>query len=295
MVTGASGLIGQALLAHLREKGHQVFPAIRTTKPIEGEVIRWDPERGFIDYRDLEGVEVFINLAGESIADGRWTSEKKERIRRSRVESTNFLAQIAASLEKKPRLFINASAIGFYGSQGDSILTESSPQGSGFLAEVCQEWEEATHYARREGIRTCQIRFGMVLSPKGGALPKMLPPFRMGLGGKMGNGKQWWSWIALEDAVRAIQHVIDQPDLEGPINVVSPFPVTNSEFTQTLGHILQRPTFLPFPAPFARIAFGEMADELLLASQRALPDKLLKTGFSFTLPKLDVALQALLS
>lgn len=290
IITGASGLIGSALITYLNSKGHTVFPVIRSVEPLEGEGIRWDPDKGFIDYRDLTAIDVVINLSGESVVSGRWNEEKKARIVYSRVNSTNFLSQVIGSLEQKPRLLINASAIGYYGSQGTSILTEESPQGEGFLSEVCAEWESATESARRAGIRTCLMRFGLVLSNKGGALENMIPPFKLCMGGKIGSGKQYWSWIAIDDLVKSVEHVINHNDLEGPINIVSPFPVTNLEFTQTLGKILNRPTIFPLPAFMARLVFGEMADDLFLTSQRVEPDKLLKSGFTFVYPKLDEAL-----
>lgn len=294
VITGSSGLIGSALIPYLRARGHNVSPVVRSIEATHHDHIRWDPERNFIDYRDLDEVDVIINLSGENIAEGRWTDAKKDKILKSRVNSTNFLAQVIASLKHKPKCFINASAIGFYGSQGDSILTEKSPKGTGFLSDVCSAWENATDYARREGVRTCLLRFGIVLDEKGGALANMLPPFKAGLGGKIGSGDQWWSWIALEDLCAIISHVIEQPDIEGPVNVVSPFPVTNKEFTKTLGAVLGRPTFLSIPKFAARFVFGEMADEMMLSSQRVEPDKLVATNFSYKYPKLDQALKSMI-
>ena len=294
MITGASGLVGSALIPYLGKRGHDVCAIVRSVKPLGAATIRWDPEKGFIDYRDVSDVDVIIHLSGENIGEGRWTKEKKEKILVSRVHSTNFLAQILASLERKPRLLLSASAVGFYGSQGNAILTEKSPKGSGFLSDVCEKWEGAADPARRAGIRTCFARFGMILSPKGGALKSLLPPFKYGMGGKIGSGRQWWSWIALEDVCSALAHLIETPELEGAINVVSPFPVTNLEFTKTLGSVLHRPTLMPLPAPLARLAFGEMADELMLASQRAIPDKLIATSFTFRYPRLEDALKVML-
>lgn len=291
IITGASGLIGKALVTYLKEKGHEVHPVIRSTEPAANDEIRWDPERGFIDYRDLHDIDVVINLSGDNISSGRWTDNKKAEILYSRVNSTNFLAQIIGTLEKKPKVLINASAIGFYGDQGNAILTESSSKGEGFLADVCEKWEMATDSARRHGIRTCLLRFGMVLSEKGGALAAMLPPFKSGFGGRIGSGDQWWSWVALPDLCRAVEFVMTHADIEGPVNVVSPFPVTNKEFVKTLGKVLDKPTVLPMPAFLAKVIFGEMAKELMLASQRVEPDKLLKSNFSFEYPKLEQALK----
>jgi uncharacterized protein (TIGR01777 family) len=290
IVTGASGLVGSALIPYLKAQGHNVFPLIRTTDPGHGDEIRWDPDKGFIDYRDLTAIDVVINLSGENIAEGRWTEEKKSHILYSRVNSTNFLAQVISTLEQKPKMLLNASAVGYYGSQGNAILTEKSDKGTGFLADVCSEWESAVDPARRAGIRTCLMRFGMVLSSQGGALASMVPPFKMGMGGRIGSGEQYMSWIGIGDLVRAVEFLITHNELEGPINIVSPYPVTNQEFTRELGRKLGRPTFFPLPAFLARIVFGEMADDLFLASQRVEPDKLIRAGFTFNEGTLKAAL-----
>ena len=290
IITGASGLVGSALVPHLREKGHNVFPVVRTTDPVNEDQIRWDPDKGFIDYKDLTAIDCVINLSGENIAEGRWTEEKKAHILHSRVNSTGFLSQVIASLDPKPKMLINASAVGYYGSQGNSVLTEESPKGKGFLSDVCSEWEAATEHARRAGIRTCLLRFGMVLSSEGGALEGMIAPFKMGMGGKIGSGEQYYSWIDIDDLVKAVEFAMDNNQLEGPINVVSPYPVMNYEFTKALGSRLNRPTFIPLPAFLARLAFGQMADELFLASQRVEPAKLIKAGFKFEYPKLKESL-----
>jgi len=242
----------------------------------------------------LDRVDAVIHLAGESIATGRWTPAKKNRILASRVDSTRTLASAMAKLHPRPRVLVCASAIGYYGHRADETLTESSATGTGFLAEVCQAWEAAADAALQSGIRVVHLRFGMILSARGGALAKMLTPFRFGGGGIIGNGRQYWSWVTLDDVVRAILFAVERDQLVGPVNVVSPQPVTNREFTQTLGSVLHRPTVLPMPAPVARMALGEMADELLLASTRVLPATLTRAGFQFQHPKLKEALHALL-
>lgn len=294
IVTGASGLVGTALIPYLQSLGHEVLKVIRSTEPLEINDIRWDPERGFIDYRDLDQIDVVINLSGSNIADERWSEKKKNAIYYSRINSTNFLSQVLGSLKVKPRLLINASAIGYYGDRGASILTEKSESGEGFLANVCKDWEGATEYARREGIRTVLLRFGMVLSQEGGALKSMLGPFKKGFGGRVGSGEQWWSWIAIDDLCHIVGHVIDHNEIEGPVNVVSPYPVTNKDFTLILGSLLERPTIFPFPKFLVKLVFGEMGTELMLASQRVEPDKLIKTDYHFLYPKLDQALSNLL-
>jgi hypothetical protein len=286
LVTGSTGLIGSRLAALLTGGGDSVVPLVRRS-PRTGEV-RWDPD-GSVDAAALEGADAVVHLAGESIV-GRWTDAKKAKIRESRVRGTRVLAEALAGLERPPRVLACASAIGFYGDRGDERLDESSPQGAGFLPEVCRDWEAAAAPARGKGIRVANLRFGMVLSPHGGALAKMLPPFRIGAGGIIGSGRQYWSWIALDDAVGAIHHVLQTDALHGPVNAVAPQSVTNREFTKTLGKVLSRPTFLPMPAFAARLALGEMADALLLASARVEPKKLTAAGYPFALPGLEEAL-----
>jgi uncharacterized protein (TIGR01777 family) len=294
LVTGASGLVGKSLIPFLQSKGHDVKPIVRSTTPLGNDVIRWDPERGFIDYKDVEGTEVFINLSGENIGDGRWDAEKKSKILNSRVEATNFLAQVLASMSVKPKLLINSSAIGYYGDRGSEVLTEKSDPGTNFLAEVCSQWEEATQYARREGVRTVLLRTGMVLTPQGGALKNLLTPFSLGLGGTIGSGKQYYSWITLDDLLNIFQHIISHPIIEGPVNAVTPNPVTSREFAKAIGKVLSRPTLLPLPSILARLILGEMADNLLLASERVKPEVLEKTGYKFLYPTLVPALKHLL-
>ena len=239
----------------------------------------------------LEGIDGVVHLAGENIADGRWTEAKQRRIRDSRIDGTRLLCERLAQAEDKPSVLVCASAVGFYGDRGDEPLDERSARGSGFLAEVCEAWEEACQPARDAGIRVVNLRIGVVLSADGGALAKMLPPFRFGLAGKLGNGKQWMSWISLDDLVGAIDHALTHEEIEGPVNAVSPNPVTNAEFTSALGRVLSRPTALTMPAIGARVVFGKLADELLLSSIRAQPRALLASGFRFEHPDLETALR----
>ena len=290
LVSGSSGLVGTSLVPRLREAGDEVRCLVRRPIEREGE-IRWSPEEHSIQGARLEGFSGVVHLAGESIADGRWSDAKMRRIRDSRVEGTRLLAESLASLAHKPSVLVCASAIGFYGDRGQQVVDEQARPGSGFLADVCRDWEDACDPARQAGIRVVNLRFGVVLSPRGGALGKMLLPFRLGLGGKIGSGKQWMSWIEVDDAVAAISHALRTPTLSGPVNTVSPSPVTNAEYTKTLGRVLSRPTLFSMPAIGARLAFGKMADELLLASIRAEPRALLAMGFEFSHPQLEGALR----
>jgi len=292
-VTGSSGLIGSALVRLLAAEGHEVGRVVRSTAP-EG-ARRWDPGAGHVDAAAVNGVDAVVHLAGENIAAGRWSAARKARIRASRVEGTRVLAEAVAGADPRPQALLCASAMGFYGDRGDDRLTEASTSGRGFLAEVSREWEEACAPARDRGVRVVNLRFGIVLSAAGGALAKMLLPFRLGAGGAVGSGRQWWSWVALDDAVGAIRHALVTPGLVGPVNVVAPNPVTNAEFTRTLGRVLARPTLLPVPAFAVRLALGEMADALLLASTRIVPDRLQQTGYAFRHPELEGALRHLLA
>lgn len=294
LLTGSHGLVGSALTRALIADGHEVRPLVRFATGYGSHEIEWNPERYSIAMSRIEGFDALIHLAGESIAEGRWTDEKKKRIRESRVKGTRLLAESITTLKQPPRMFLCASAIGYYGNRADELLTEESAPGDDFLAGVCVEWEEATRAASEKGIRTANMRFGIILDTKGGALAKMLPPFRMGIGGKIGNGKQWMSWIALEDVVHAIQHALANETLIGPINYVAPNPVRNAEFTKALGKVLSRPTIFPIPAFGVRLAFGEMADALLLSSQRVQPTILEASGFQFTYPTLANALTHIL-
>lgn len=279
LISGSSGLIGSALKVDLEGAGHEVAALPRT----------------FEDPIDFSGVDAVVHLAGESIATGRWTPAKKRRIRESRVKGTAQLAKQIAHSEKKPAVFICASAIGYYGDRADDNLDESSEIGTGFLPEVCKEWEDATRSAEEAGIRTVRLRTGMVLSNAGGALQKMITPFKLGGGGVLGSGRQYMSWISLDDEVAIIRYLINNPTINGSVNLVSPNPVTNKEFTKTLGKILRRPTILPIPSFAVRLLFGEMGDALLLSSTRVYPRKLLDSGYEFKHPSLDTALRNILS
>ncbi|MBI3291924.1 MAG: TIGR01777 family protein [Elusimicrobia bacterium] len=291
LVSGTSGLVGSALVPALTVGGHRVIRLVRSQPKPGEEAIRWDPLVGMIDAAGLERAEAVVHLAGENIAGGRWTAAKKAKIRHSRVKGTWLLCEAIARLAQPPKVVLCASAIGYYGDRGEELLTEESAPGSGFLAEVCREWEKATEPAVQRGVRVVQLRFGMVLSPAGGALAKMLLPFRMGIGGVLGSGRQYMSWITLNDVVGVIQHALTTDTLKGPVNVVTPHPVTNREFTKTLGRVLGRPTLFPIPAFAARVVFGEMADELLLASTRVQPTRLVATGYRFRSPELEEALR----
>ena len=293
-VTGASGLVGSALVPALTSTGHRVLRLVRGAggAPAAGEPIaRWDPESGALEASALAGVDALVHLAGESVASGRWTESKKRRIRSSRVDATRRLAGALARLERPPRVLVTASAVGYYGDRGSELLREESAPGAGFLAEVCREWEAATEPAAHAGIRVVRLRIGMALSRRGGALATMLTPFRLGAGGPVGGGAQWVSWIALDDLVRAIRHALTTDTLAGPVNAVAPEPVTNRELARTLGRVLGRPALLPLPAVALRLLFGQMADELLLASARVEPARLRATGFTFRHATLEGALR----
>ena len=290
-IAGASGLVGSALIPVLKKLGGQITRLVRSD-PKAGE-IEWHPNQDEVSSRSLEGFEVIINLAGENIAGGRWTDDQKRKIRDSRVNGTHLLSEAIAKLPQKPRVFVCASATGIYGDRDDETLDEQSESGGGFLAGVCREWEKATEPAMKAGTRVVNLRFGPILAREGGMLAKLLTPFKMGMGGKVGSGKQFISWVALEDAVNAIKFAIEDESIRGPLNVVSPNPVTNEEFTKTLGHVLNRPTALAMPAFAARLAFGEMADEMLLVSQKVIPKKLCQLGFKFAFADLEMALRHL--
>jgi uncharacterized protein (TIGR01777 family) len=292
VVTGSSGLIGSALVPALTAGGHTVRRLVRRP-PAEGDV-RWDPGAGVLGHGALDDADAVVHLAGESIAKGRWTAARKARIRDSRVGSTLLLARSMATLDRRPKVFVAGSAVGFYGDRGDELVDEGTGPGRGFLADVCQEWEAATRPAADAGVRVVNVRLGVVLSRRGGALPMMLRPFRVGAGGPVGTGRQYMSWIAIDDAVGAIEHLLRAEPIRGPVNLVAPDAVTNAEFTKTLGRVLRRPTLLPAPAFALRLLLGESADEMLLASTRVRPSRLLDSGYRFRHPRLEAALRHLL-
>ncbi len=288
LVTGASGMVGQAFCAFLSTGGHSVRKLVRGAPKSKNE-FHWDTASGAIDPAAVEGCDAVVHLAGENIAGRRWSRAQKKRIQDSRVDGTRQVADAIRAAKQKPEVFVCASAIGIYGSRGDEQLDESSTHGDDYLAHVCKEWErEAGNLAE---VRTVQARFGVILSASGGALKKMLLPFLAGGGGKLGSGKQWMSWVALEDVVGALHHLVLKDELRGPVNVVSPHPATNADYTKTLGNVLGRPTIAPMPGFVARAAFGEMADALLLASQRVYPRRLLESSFEFAFPDLESALR----
>jgi len=293
LIGGSHGLVGTALIKSLESQGHEIFRLVRHAPSSKTEV-EWSPDRYSIALARIEGFDAVINLAGESIAEGRWTDDKKRRIRESRVKGTKLLGDALANLTVPPKTFVCASAIGYYGNRGDEILTESSAPGDDFLSKVCREWEEATALATEKGIRVVNARFGIILDTEGGALKKMLPPFRMGVGGKIGSGKQWMSWIALDDVVDALNFALLQDALRGPVNFVAPNPVTNAEFTRALGGVLSRPTIFPIPAFAIKLIFGEMGETLLLGSERVAPQRLIAGGYEFRYSQLDQALSHIL-
>ena len=286
-ITGSTGLVGSALVPLLTKSGYDV---VRLARPAQ-----WDPENGTIHSAALNGADAIVHLAGENIAAGRWTALRKARIRDSRVKGTRLIAETVARIEKPPQVMLSASAIGYYGDRGSEVLREDSAPGEGFLSDVCRQWEAATDAATRRGVRVVHLRTGLVLSQQGGALPKMLLPFKLGVGGKIGSGKQYWSWVSLDDLCSAVIHCIQASSLHGPVNIVSPSAATSREFTKALGRVLHRPTIFPMPAFAARLAFGEMADALLLASARVEPAKLLASRFVFRHKDLDATLEYLLA
>jgi uncharacterized protein len=292
LVSGPTGLIGSVLVPALEEGGHRVRRLTRSGGSAENTVW-WDPSAGEIDTGRLDGIDAVVHLAGEKIV-GRWTPAKKARIRESRVRGTRLLAKTLAGLPEPPAVMVSASASGYYGDRGNELLSEESAPGGNFLAGVCQEWEAAANPAREVGVRVVHPRFGIVLSTAGGALATTLPIFRLGLGGKIGSGRQYWSWVVIDDVVGAILHALEEDSLKGPVNVAVPEPLTNAEYTRTLGRVLGRPTIFPLPAPAARLMLGQVADELLLASQRIEPARLKETGYSYRYPELEGALRYLL-
>lgn len=289
-ITGSTGLVGSELVSFLNAAGHQVVPIVRRTTG-DREEIRWDPASGSIDSAKLEGIDAVIHLAGDSIAKGRWTSAKKQRILESRRAGTELIANTLASLKQPPKVLVSASAVGYYGNRATERLTESSEPGEGFLADVCQAWEHATHPAVAAGIRVVHPRFGIVLSGKGGMLKQLAPLFRLGFGGRLGSGEHYLSWIDIDDLIGVLVESVTNEQLSGPVNAVAPTPVTNTEFTKTMGRVLRRPTLVPAPAPLVRLALGEMAEGLLLASQRAEPVALDTIEFPFAYGLLEDSLR----
>lgn len=281
-MTGASGLVGQALTHFLTTGGHRVLPLVRRRDRVAGDALHWNPRTGEIDADALAGADAVVHLAGASIAGGRWTDDRKKVIRESRVQGTELLARTMAAFGASgPRVLVSASAVGFYGNRGEEKLDEGAPTGSGFLAEVTRAWEAATEPAARAGIRVVRLRTGVVISPAGGALGQMLLPFKMGVGGRLGSGRQYFSWIDLDDLVAAVLQALFDPALQGPVNATAPNPVTNAAFTDALGRALGRPTVLPVPSFAVRAAFGQLGEEALLWGQRVLPAKLERSGFRF--------------
>ena len=293
VVTGTSGLVGSALVESLRRGGHEVLRLLRHPSG-DPDTAVWDPRAGTIDMAALRDVEGAVHLAGAPIAAKRWTRQTKRDILQSRVQGTRTLSEALARLPHPPRVLVSASGVGYYGSCGDEVVNEDRPAGSGFLAEVAQQWEQATAPASAVGIRVVTMRLGVVLSTAGGALPRMCLPFRFGAGGPVGNGQQYMSWITLDDVVAAVQALLAIDSLAGPINMVAPTPVTSREFARTLGRVLHRPSRLPLPALAVRLMMGEMGEELLLASTRAIPDKLSAAGYTFQQPALEEALRHVL-
>lgn len=293
VVSGASGLIGRALCERLSARGDVVQRLVRGAA--KGSDVCWNPMNGLLDAGTLEGTDVVVHLAGEPIAEGRWNAAKKRRIMESRDRGTRLIAETIAGMKRPPRAMLSASAIGIYGSRGDEVLSESSALGTGFLADVCRGWEAATEPAARAGIRVVHLRIGLVLDPSGGALKPMLPVFKMGLGGRLGSGRQWMSWITLADTIGSIEHVMKREDVSGPVNVVGPSPVTNADFTRALGRALGRTAVLPVPEWVLRLVIGEMADEAVLASARAMPTRLRESGFSYADDALEAALAGMLN
>jgi uncharacterized protein len=298
LVTGSSGLVGTALCKSLRADSHTVARLTRSGSASQSgqpaEAIRWEPPTGSLDLAAMEAADALVHLAGASIAQGRWTIARKEILRSSRVDATRHLVAGLAKLNRKPRVLISASAIGYYGDRGDETLTESSAPGNDFLAQLCRDWEAAATEAESFGIRTVLLRFGIILDANGGALPRIILPFRFGVGGRLGSGKQWMSWIALEEVVRLLRYAIENSSVRGPVNAVSPNPVTNAEFTRIAAAALHRPAFFPVPRFALRLALGEMANALLFSSQRVLPQKLLALQYSFLYPDLRNVLDSIL-
>jgi uncharacterized protein (TIGR01777 family) len=293
-VSGSGGLVGGALVRSLAAVGHHVVRLVRDASRVGPDAVIWDPASGRVDGKCLEGLDAVVHLAGENIAAGRWTAARKARIRGSRVEGTRLVAGALAELARPPGVLVNASAVGYYGNRGDETVDEESRPGTGFLAETCVAWEAATAAAARAGVRVVRLRIGVVLSTRGGALARMLPAYRWGLGGPVGDGRQWVSWVTLEDLVRSIRHALRNDGLDGPVNAVAPQPARSAEFARALGRVLGRPARLPLPGWAVRGLLGEMGEALLLGGARVLPTRLGEAGFEFRHAELDAALEAVL-
>lgn len=296
LISGSGGFIGSALAERLTSSGHRVIRLVRREVSPGQDAVSWSPDDGEIDARGLEDVDAVVHLAGEGIGDHRWTEGHKARVLSSRVRGTHLLAEAIAGVDRPPKVMISGSAVGYYGYLGADSMTEASPLGDGFLADVIEQWETAAEPAAKAGIRVVRIRSGVVLSPKGGALRKQLLPFKLGVGGKLGSGDQYLSWISLEDEIGAIEFLLERDDISGPVNVTSPNPVTNTEFTRALGAALGRPTFMPVPTLALKLLFSnEMTEEMLLGGQRVLPERLQEAGYEFSDPEVGIALRKMLA
>lgn len=295
LIAGASGLVGTAVADALRAAGHTVQRLVRPGKRLHPGEVRWNPVAGDLDRAAAESADAVVHLAGASIAGGRWNAEVKKLLRASRVDATRNLVTGLLQLHNRPSVLVSASAVGYYGSRGDELLTEECAPGRDFLAELARDWEKEAARAADFGIRTVMLRFGVILARHGGALQRMLLPFKLGLGGRLGSGSQWMSWVTLPEAVALIRYALDTPALQGPVNAVAPNPATNAEFTRILAKVLRRPAIFPVPAFALRLLLGEMADALLLSSQRVVPWKLQDRGYRFRDPELEAALRALLA
>jgi uncharacterized protein (TIGR01777 family) len=294
LISGSTGLVGSAVVNALTAEGHRVTRLVRTEVPPGTAAIDWDPAAKRLPTPALEGLDAVVHLAGENIAKGRWNTAKKAAIRDSRVQGTQVLCEALAQLVEPPNVLVSASAIGYYGSRGDRVMREDSPPGTDFLAGVCRDWEAATRPAAERGIRVVHLRIGVVMAREGGALHKMLTPFKLGVGGVMGSGKQYVSWVAIDDVTGIILHALTNESLDGPVNAVAPHPVTNHELTKTLGRVLKRPTKAWMPTPVVKMLFGEMGDALLLSSTRVEPARLQASGYTFRHPELEGALRHIL-
>lgn len=294
ILSGGSGLVGSALTRAFRLEGHEVAHLVRPGRALSRDEIRWDPLSARADIAGLEGAGAVVHLSGANVSEGRWTEARKQVLRSSRVDTARVLVDALAQLRHPPQVFICASAVGYYGNRGDELLTESSQPGENFLALLARDWEAEANRAQQAGIRTVMLRFGVILAGHRGALPQMVLPFRLGLGGRLGGGAQWLSWIALEDVVGVVRFVLDNPTVRGPVNTVAPSPVRNAEFTRILGRVLRRPAVIPVPTFVMRLALGEMADALLLGSQRAIPEKLRQANYGFKFPDLETTLRFIL-